>query len=214
VDFVLRPSRILSGSVSKAFTLRQTSKQAQYARIRFSGHRRLAWGNVVIGVMKSDQDSKVDTGNKRVLADTFCSLARYALRKTRRDVAAAGVTPAGFSVEAMDTSLAAGANAGIFVGQAARPVKTLLEKVLQAPLIFQFRWTAPNTGEPMVAAFELSHQPDGDLKVRLLWLGLPERIPIARAAAAAGGSKPLEEAVAELLRVLEDGRLAPYAPPA
>jgi hypothetical protein len=60
--------------------------------------------------------------------------------------------------------------------------------------------------------FALSYEPDGDLEVRLLWLGLPEKIPISRRIGVIEGRRPIEEAVAELLR-FHGGRLAPYPPP-
>jgi hypothetical protein len=55
----------------------------------------------------------LDVGNKQVLVDTFRNLVRYALLKTHRDVMKFGATPGNFSVEALDESLAARANAGI-----------------------------------------------------------------------------------------------------
>ncbi len=154
-----------------------------------------------------------DMGNKQVLADTFRNLVRYALLTTRRDVAKFGVTPGSFSVEAMDASLAARANAGIFGQQVPPSLKALLKEAHEPSLTFHFYWMAPTTREQLVAAFGLSYEPDGDLEVRLLWLGLPERIPISRRVGVINGLKPLEEAVAELLRVPEVGRLAPYPPP-
>ena len=59
----------------------------------------------------------------------------------------------------------------------------------------------------------LSYEPDGDLRVRLLWLGLPERIPISPQMPEADEVKPLEEAVSELVRVRNHGQLEPYSPP-
>jgi len=184
--------------------------------------------------MNAKTDADPDIGNKQVLVDTFRDLVRYALLKTHRDVVKLGVTPGSFSVEAINSSLAARANAGIFTEASAPSLKALLEKAREPSLIFHgcthaeadgvmkaegvlltfhFYWEAPNVGEPLEAAFTFSYEPDGDLRVALLWLGLPERIPISPQAGAVGGLKPLEEAVRELLRVLEHGQLAAYPPP-
>jgi hypothetical protein len=133
--------------------------------------------------------------------------------KTGRDAVKLGVAPATFSVAAMDESLSAPANAGIF-GESSRPsLKTLLEKAHRPALTFHFYWKPPGARQPLEAAFTLTYEPDGDLKARLLWLELPERVPISPAVGIVDGRKPLEEAVAELLRVLKDGQLAPYPPP-
>jgi hypothetical protein len=148
-----------------------------------------------------------------VLVDTFRNLVRYALLKTNRDVEKLGVTPGNFSVDAMDESLAARANAGIFGERSALSMTRLLEKAHGPSLTFHFYWKAPASLEPLEAAFGLSYEPDGDLKVRLLWLGLSERVPISPRVGVVDGRKPLEEAVAELLRFIERGRLAPYPPP-
>ncbi len=155
--------------------------------------------------------ANLDVDNKQVLVDTFRNLVRYALLKTNRDVAKLGVTPSNFSVEAMDESLAARSNGEIF-GRGAVSVARLLKKARGPSLTFHFYWKAPAAREPLEAAFGLSYEPDGDLKVRLLWLGLPERVPISPRVGVVDGRKPLEEAVAELLR-FKGGRLAPYPPP-
>ena len=159
-------------------------------------------------------NADLDVGNKQVLADTLRNLVRYALLKTRRDVVILGVTPSSFSVEAMDGSLAASANVGIFGKQSAPSLTTLLTKARESALTFLFYWKASNAREPLEAAFAVSYEPNGDLKVRLLWLGLPERVPISPRVGVFDGRKPLEETVMEQLRVLKGGRLAPYPPPA
>jgi hypothetical protein len=92
-------------------------------------------------------------------------------------------------------------------------VTRLLEKAHGPSLTFHFYWKAPAAQEPLEAVFGFSYEADGDLKVRLLWLGLPERVPISPRIGVVDGRKPLEEAVAELLRFLKDGRLTPYPPP-
>jgi hypothetical protein len=153
------------------------------------------------------------TGNKQVLIDTFRNLVRYALFKTNRDVVKLGVTQDNFSVHAMDKSLAARSNAGIFGEHSAVSIKKLLDKARRQSLTFHFYWEAPTTRESFEAAFGLSCEPDGDLKVRLLWLGLPDKVPISPRIGVIEGHKPLEEAVIELLRLHKDGRLAPYPPP-
>ena len=154
-------------------------------------------------------DSNVS--NEQVLVDTFRNLVRYALLKTNRDVENLGVTADNFSMEAMDESLAARANADILGEKSARSMTNLLKKARRQSLTFHFCWKAPVAREPLEAAFDLSYE-DGDLKVRLLWLGLPERVPISPSLEAVNGRKPLEEAVFERLR-FEKGRLAPYPLP-
>ena len=153
----------------------------------------------------------VEARNKQVLVDTFHNLVRYAFLKTYRDLVRLGVTQGSFSVDAMDRSLAARANAGTFEN-GAPSVKTLLQRSRGPSLTFHFYW-AGNAGEPLEALFALSYKHDGDLEVKLLSLGLPERIPISPAARAIDGRKPFEEAVFELLRVLKGGRIEPYPPP-
>lgn len=161
---------------------------------------------------KGTQPTDPVVSNKQVLIDTFRNLVRYALLKTNRDVEKLGVTPSNFSVEAMDESLAARSNAEIFGERGALSLTRLLEKAHEPSLTFHFYWKAPAAREPLEATFGLSYEPDGDLKVRLLWLGLPERVPISPRIGVVDGRKPLEEAVAELLRS-KGGRLAPYPPP-
>jgi hypothetical protein len=161
---------------------------------------------------KGTQPADPVVSNKQVLVDTFRNLVRYALLKTDRDVEKLGVTPGNFSVEAIDESLAARANAGIFGERGAPSMTRLLKKARGPSLTFHFYWKAPVAREPLEAAFGLSYEPDGDLKVRLLWLGLPERVAISPRVGVVDGRKPLEEAVLELLR-FKGGRLAPYPPP-
>ena len=160
----------------------------------------------------TQSDADLDVGSKQVLVDTFRNLVRYALLKTNRDVAKLGVTPNNFSVEAMDESLVARSNAEIF-GRGALSLMRLLDKAHGPSLTFHFYWKAPGAREPLEAAFSLSYEPDGDLKVRLLWLGLPEQVPISPRVGVVDGRKPLEEAVVELLRFIKGDRLAPYPPP-
>jgi hypothetical protein len=155
----------------------------------------------------------LDAGNKQVLVDTFRNLVRYALLKTNREVGKFGVTQEIFSVEALDKSLAALSNAGIFGKQGAVSIKRLLEKAHGQSLSFHFYWKVRGAREPLEAAFGLSYEPDGDLKVMLLWLGLPEQVPVSPRAGIIEGRTPLEEAVAELLGFHGDGRFMPYPPP-
>jgi hypothetical protein len=166
-----------------------------------------------VSKISTNADADLDIGNKQILVDTFRNLVCYALLKIRRDVAKFGVTPGNFSVGAMNGSLGAHANAGIFGPHIAPSLNVLLRKAHEPPLTFHLYWMAPTIADPLEAVFALSYEPDGDLEVRLLWLGLPERLPISRSAAVAGGPQLIEEAVTELLRVLEDGRLAPYPLP-
>lgn len=161
---------------------------------------------------KGIQPADPVVSNKQVLADTFRNLVRYALLKTKRDVEKLGVKPSNFSVKAMDESLAAHSNAEIF-GKGAMSLTRLLEKAHEQSLTFHFFWNAPASREPLGATFGFSYEPDGDLKVMLLWLDLPEQIPISPRVGVVDGHRPLDEAVAELLRFHGDGRLAPYPPP-
>jgi hypothetical protein len=163
--------------------------------------------------MSANAEPDPDVSSKQALVDTFRNLVRYALLKTKRDVVKFGAMPVNFSVEAIDSSLAAGANTGIFGAYVVPSLKVLLRKAHEPSLTFHLYWIAPTAREPLEAAFSLSYKPDGDLQVRLRWLNLPERIPISSTAGMTGGPKPLEEAVIELLRVLEGGRLAPYPLP-
>jgi hypothetical protein len=149
--------------------------------------------------------------NKQVLADTFRNLVRYALLKTRRDANLLGVTVSNFTVAAVGESLAASSNTAISGEQEIPTVTMLIKKSHRHPLIFHFYWRIAKD-RSLQAAFDFSYQ-DGDLKVRLLWLGLPELVPISPHIGVIDGCKPLEEAVAELL-IVKNGRLSAYAPPA
>ncbi len=160
---------------------------------------------------KGTQPPDPEVGSKQVLVDTFRNLVRYAMLKTCRDVTKFGVTSDHFSVEAMDKSLATPPNTNIF-GRGAPSTAKLLKKARGPSLTFNFYWKAPASREPLEAAFGLWYD-DGDLKVRLLWLGLPERVPISPSVGVLDGRKPLQEAVQELLRFTKEGRLAPYPPP-
>lgn len=157
-------------------------------------------------------DAETDAGNKQVLVDTFRNLVRYALLKTKRDAVKLGVTPDSFSVVAMNESLAARANAAIGGEQSTLSLTRLLEIAHRPSLTFHFYWKALSVREPLTAVFGLSYKPDGDLEVRLLWIGLPEQVPVSPRIGVIDGRKPLEEAVAELLH-FHGGRLAPYHPP-
>jgi hypothetical protein len=158
-------------------------------------------------------DNALDAGNKQMLLDTFRNLVRYVLLKTNRDVGKFGVTQEDFSVDALDKSLAALRNAGIFGKQGAVSIKRLLEKAQSQSLTFHFYWKMRDALEPLEAAFGLSYEPDGDLKVMLLWLGLPEQVPVSPRAGIIEGRTPLKEPVTELLRFHRDGRLTPYPSP-
>ena len=154
--------------------------------------------------------SDLETINKQVLADTFRNLVRYALRKTGRDTNILGVTESNFTVAAVDESFAASINSSISGKQGIPTVSTLIKKARQQPLTFHFYWRVAE-GRSLQAAFDLSYE-DADLKVRLLWLGLPELVPISPRVGVIDGRKPLEEAVIELL-IVKRGRLSAYPPP-
>ena len=155
--------------------------------------------------------SEKDAGNKQVMAGTFYNLIRYALRKIKRDIDSLGVNSSNFNVAAMDESLAASVNLAISPGNKPLTIAKLIKKARQSPLTFHFHWRPANNPSVLLAAFELSYE-DGDLKVRLLWLGLPEHIPISPRVGVIDGRRPLGEAVTELLLFKSD-RLSPYPPP-
>ncbi len=154
--------------------------------------------------------SDLDTGNKQVLADTFRNLVRYALQKTRRDANLFGVTVSNFTVAAVDGSLAASTNATISGERDMPTVATLIKKAHRHSLTFHFYWRVTED-RSLQAAFDFSYE-DGDLNIRLLWLRLPDLVPISPRVGVIDGRKPLEEAVAELL-IVKRGRLSAYPPP-
>ena len=154
----------------------------------------------------------LETVNKQVLADTFYHLVRYALRKVRRDTDMLGVTANNFTVAAMGESLAASTNTGIYGERSESTVATLLKKARQSSLPFRFYWRGAKDGSSLCATFRLSYEA-GDLKVELLWLGLPEIVSISPRVQPVDDRKSLEEAVFELL-VVKSGRLSAYTPPA
>jgi len=159
-------------------------------------------------ITKSDSE----TINKQVLADAFYHLVRYALLKVRRDTDMLGVTANNFTLAAMSESLATSSNAGIYGERGESTVATLLKKARQSSLSFRFYWKGAKDGSSLCAAFRLSYEA-GDLKVELLWLDLPEIVPVSPRVQPVDDRKPLQEAVFELL-VVNSGRLSAYAPPA
>jgi len=154
----------------------------------------------------------LETINRQVLADTFYHLVRYALLKLRRDTDMLGVTANNFTAAAVGESLAASANAEIYGERRGPTTATLLKKTRQSSLLFRLYWKGAKDGCSPWATFRFSYEA-GDLKVELLWLGLPETVPISPRVRAIDDRKPLEEAVFELL-VVKRGRLSAYAPPA
>lgn len=158
------------------------------------------------------RDAELDVGSKQALVRSFEDLARYTLRKTGRDPLRFGVLPEQFTVKALEESLAADANGRIF-GSGGPSLKALLAEANRSPTTFLFQWMAPGFPELLQAAFELSYE-EGDVKNRLLWLGLPEKVPVAARIGIIDGRQPLEEAVTELLRVRKDGGIEQYPPPA
>ena len=157
-------------------------------------------------------DASREHSNKQVLADTFRHLVRYALLKTNRDPAGLGVTPACFTDQTVEESLLHRSNADIFSGKAPA-VARLLERAHATPVQFHFNWQAPGAPERSNAEFNLSYEPDGDLKVRLLVIAIPEKIPVSPQAGIISGRKPFAEAVQELVRLSSSGRLEPYPAP-
>ncbi len=156
-------------------------------------------------------DADLDVGSKQALVTSFEELARCAVRMTNRDPRRLGVLPEHFTVQALEESVVAEANARLFHPGPPSP-KALLAKARRSPTTFLFLWRAPGFPEPLQAAFELSFERRG-LRNRLLWLGLPEKVPISPRVGIIDGRVPLEEAVTEVLRVRPDGGIEQYPPP-
>ena len=157
------------------------------------------------------KQSLIETDNKQVMADTFCNLVRYALRKIKRDADLLGVNSNTFSVASIDDSLTDSGNSATSSGEKLLTITALLKKTRHSSLTFQFYWKAVQSTSPLIATFELSREA-GDLKVRLLWLALPEKYPISPKVGIIDGRQPLEEAITELL-VIKRGHILAYPPP-
>jgi hypothetical protein len=155
--------------------------------------------------------TSIEAQNRQIVADCFRGLVRYGLLKTHRNVEKLGASAACFTPQAMAESLVSSANAAIFGGREPS-VAVLMERAHDPTLTFCFTWKAPDAKVPYEAGFGLEYE-DDDLKVRLLWLDLPERVPISPRLEPVEGRRPLQEAVIELLRVFDDSRMAPYPPP-
>lgn len=152
--------------------------------------------------------------SKQTLVNSFRNVVRYAMRKMKRDMEAFGVTAASFSTKALDESLASPMNAGIFGDrEQQRSLAALLAAVRREPVTFHFAWKASDAPTPHTAAVELSFSRRTDLKIRLLRLALPEKVPVSPRVGVIEGCAPLEEAVFDVIRVHEDGRLEPFPTP-
>jgi hypothetical protein len=148
-----------------------------------------------------------EASSKQALLDAFRNTVRYALLKTRRDVAAHGVVPARFTVEALDDSLGAPENAAAFAEAPSRTIKAIVERARTGPVTCLFRWRPAPGRDWLRARFQLTLEPHW-LDVRLLWLELPEKVPVAPSVGEIDGRKPIAEAVAQKLELLPDGNLA------
>ena len=152
--------------------------------------------------------------SERVLLDAFRNVVRYFMRKTKRDVEQFGVSEVFFTQEALAESFRSPMNAELFVErELQRSLAGLLAAVRRGRVVFQFLWATPDVPEPYVAALELELVRRALLKIRLLWLALPEQIPVSPRIGVINGLEPLKEAVFETLRVHEDGRLEAHQPP-
>ncbi|HAM22838.1 MAG TPA: hypothetical protein DCQ04_11300 [Actinobacteria bacterium] len=153
--------------------------------------------------------------SRQVLVNAVRNVVRYAMRKMKRDIEQNGVTPELFTPKAFGENLASPMNDGIFPEQERqRSLGALLDVVRRGPVTFHFAWTAPGASTPHIAVVELLFAGRATLKIRLLWLALPEKIPVSPRIGVIEGRTPLKEAVFDVVRVYEDGRLEAFPHPA
>lgn len=150
----------------------------------------------------------------RVLLEAFRNVVRYFMLKTKRDVEQFGVSEIFFTQEALAESFRSPMNAELFAERDLRhSLAGLLAAVRRGRVVFHFLWAMPDVPEPYVAALELELARRGLLKIRLLWIALPDQIPVSPRIGVVNGLEPLEEAVFETLRIHQDGRLEALQPP-
>lgn len=161
--------------------------------------------------MKSQSVAKEES--KQVLVNALRNVVRYVMRKTKRDIEEYGVKPEFFAPRALDESLASPMNDGMLLQQE-RSLGAVLDVARRGPVTFRFSWTAPRASTPHIAVVELFFTRCSTLKIRLLWLELPEKVPVSPRIGVIEGRTPLKEAVFDVVRVYEDGRLEAFPHPA
>jgi hypothetical protein len=147
--------------------------------------------------------------SQQALVDAFRTTVRYALLKTRRDVATYGVSPSRFTPEALAESLRAKENADAFSDPAAPSVLSMVKRTEGGPVTLLFRWQPAEGQTELRAAFRLTKEPHA-WDVRLLWLELPQKVPVAPSVGEIDGQKPIEEAVFQKLELRPDGSVAAF----
>jgi hypothetical protein len=157
--------------------------------------------------------AEIEMNNKRVLAETFNNLVRYVIHKKRLDFGDYGVETARFGIKAMDNSLADKANEELF-DKKAGTVAALLQRANLAPVTFTFFWKPKKQLKPFSGAFLLfKKEKFKSLRVRLLWMNVPKKVPINPSVGEIDGIQPLREEVAESVRWSDGIKLEPYPPP-
>jgi len=149
--------------------------------------------------------------SKLILVDAFRALVKDAMVALDRSPEQYGVTPASFDLASLNKSFSAPGNTDLFIGREPS-LRAILDIVNTGPVRFTFYWNAPKTSEPHEAVFDIFNA-DGDLKIRLVWIALPEKVPVSPRVGVIDGRKPVPWAITILLKVLSGGRLEPYADP-
>lgn len=143
------------------------------------------------------------------LVEALQSMVRYFMRKTSRDVDHFGVSERHFTSQALAKSFASPMNVDLIDEPS---LAGLVAVARRGPSIFHFLWEVGAT-KPYVAATECFFTRLSVLKVRLLWLKLPDLIPVSPRMGPKNGYQPLKEAVFAVLLVSEDGHLEAPEPP-
>ncbi|MBF0234160.1 MAG: hypothetical protein HQK65_14150 [Desulfamplus sp.] len=149
--------------------------------------------------------------SKVILVNAFRVLVKDAMVALKRSPEKYDITPACFNLAALNKSFSASSNSGIFVG---RPpsLESMLDSVKTTPLCFTFYWDGLKASNHYEAVFDILVD-DGDLKIRLVWLSLPEKVPVSPRVGVIDGRKPIPWAIKILLKVLSNGCLEPYSDP-
>lgn len=164
----------------------------------------------------------IEEANKQVAVRVFADLVRYALRKTQRErsdlrlravIEKYCVTSACFNVANMNASLRAPDNMVPPSNRTKPSMQSVLERARQSPVIFHFLWRSQDQSIQLRAVFRIISRHPRSMLIRLLWLELPHKVPIARSAGQVNGRTPLAEAVETSVRVFDDGRIERFPPP-
>jgi len=151
------------------------------------------------------------TESETVLVNAFRQLIDNALGRIERNPEMYGVTSSIFSVEALKDSFFDPRNKGIFVDDTPS-LNAMLEIVETKPLQFTFFWKSEKDSKQFEAVFDI-FKDRKSLRIRLMWLNLPEKIPISPRVGIIEGRKPIPEAISTILRLFPGGRLESYLPP-